>query len=64
MPLPSPKQNQNKEDFINSCMASPTMKQEYKNIKQRLAVCHSQYGKSSSSAAWDQIEFDNYVILK
>jgi hypothetical protein len=64
MPLPSPNKNQKKEDFINSCMASPTMNQEYKDPKQRLAVCYSQHRKSSSAATWDEIEFDNFLLLK
>tara|TARA_R100000458_G_C8133992_1_gene147892 strand:- start:92 stop:286 length:195 start_codon:yes stop_codon:yes gene_type:complete len=64
MPLPAPKKGQEKKDFISSCMASPTMNQEYKDPKQRLAVCHSQYGRSSKATTWDEIEFDNYLILK
>jgi len=64
MPLPSPRKGQKKEDFINSCMASPTMNQEYKDPKQRLAVCYSQHKKSSAAATWDEIEFDNFLLLK
>tara|TARA_B100001113_G_C20699490_1_gene444438 strand:+ start:379 stop:573 length:195 start_codon:yes stop_codon:yes gene_type:complete len=64
MPLPSPKKSQKKEDFINSCMASSVMNNEFKDPKQRLAVCHSQYRKSSASATWSEIEFDNYLLLK
>jgi hypothetical protein len=64
MPLPSPRKNQKKEDFISSCMASPAMGQEYKDPKQRLAVCYSQHRKSSSATTWSEIEFDNYLLLK
>jgi|TARA_R100001163_G_scaffold22248_1_gene18828 hypothetical protein len=64
MPLPSPKKSQKKEDFINSCMDSSVMNNEFKDPKQRLAVCHSQYRKSSASATWSEIEFDNYLLLK
>ena len=64
MPLPSPKKGQKKEEFINSCMSSPTMNEEFKDPKQRLAVCHSQHRKSSASATWAEIEFDNYLLLK
>jgi|TARA_R100001082_G_C4218074_1_gene97969 hypothetical protein len=64
MPLPAPKKGQEKKDFINSCMASPTMNQEYKDPKQRLAVCHSQYTRSSNATTWSEIEFDNYLLLK
>jgi len=64
MPLPSPRKNQKKEDFINSCMGSPAMSKEYKDPKQRLAVCYSQHRKSSSAATWDEIEFDKFLLLK
>lgn len=64
MPLPVPKKDQKKEDFINSCMASPAMNDEFKDTKQRLAVCHSQYGKSSTAVTWGEIEFDKFLIFK
>jgi hypothetical protein len=64
MPLPTPKKGQQKEDFINSCMASPTMTSEYKDPKQRMAVCHSQHRRSSASATWREIEFDKFLLLK
>ena len=64
MPLPAPKKGQEKKDFITSCMASPIMNQEYRDPKQRLAVCHSQSGSSSKATPRDEIEFDNYLFLK
>jgi len=64
MPLPSPKKGQKKEDFINSCMASPVMNEEYKDPDQRLAVCYSQHQRSSASATWSEIEFDKFLIFK
>jgi hypothetical protein len=64
MPLPSPEKGQQKKEFIKSCMASSVMNQEYKDASQRLAVCHSQYRRSSTSASWDEIEFDKFIILK
>jgi len=56
-------------------MASPTMNQEYKDPKQRVAVCYSQYHQTSiantylydiyyAEAKWDEIEFDNFLLLK
>lgn len=75
MPLPTPQKDQKKKDFIDSCMASPTMNQEYKDPKQRVAVCYSQYHQTSiantylydiyyAEAKWDEIEFDNFLLLK
>ena len=64
MPLPSPKKGQDKKDFIDACMASSVMNDEYKDPKQRLAVCYSQHRKSSVTATWDEIEFDKFLIFK
>jgi len=64
MPLPTPKKGQAKKDFIDACMASSVMNEEYKDSNQRLAVCYSQHKKSSSSASWSEIEFDKFLIFK
>ena len=42
MPLPTP-DGEPKSEFISSCMANDTMKDEYPDNGQRLAVCNSQY---------------------
>jgi phage I-like protein len=42
MPLPTP-DGEPKDEFISSCMANDTMKDEYPDKGQRFAVCNSQY---------------------
>ena len=42
MPLPTPN-GEPKEEFISSCMDNETMKEEFPDTGQRLAVCNSQY---------------------
>ena len=42
MPLPTPN-GQPKDEFVSSCMANDTMKEEFPDKGQRLAVCNSQY---------------------
>ena len=42
MPIPTPN-GEPKSEFISSCMANDTMKEEYPDKGQRLAVCNSQY---------------------
>ena len=42
MPLPTPK-GEPKDEFVSSCMANNTMKEEFPDKGQRLAVCNSQY---------------------
>ncbi len=43
MPLPKPKEGEDKDKFINRCMVDKTMLSEYPDEKQRYAVCLSQF---------------------
>jgi hypothetical protein len=43
MPLPKPKKKEKEDTFIQRCMRNETMKKEYKDNKQRIAVCYSQW---------------------
>ena len=42
MPLPKPKSGEKKQDFISRCAGSDVMNKEFKDQKQKLAVCYSQ----------------------
>jgi hypothetical protein len=39
MPLPSPKKNETRDDFVSRCMSDPTCKGDFPDNKQRVAVC-------------------------
>lgn len=41
MPIPSKKENEDKNDFMSRCMSDGTMKKEYPNSDQRTAICMS-----------------------
>jgi len=41
MPLPEPKQEEKKQDFIARCMSNKTMDDEFPDEEQRFAVCNS-----------------------
>ena len=43
MPLPKPHKDEEKDDFISRCMGNDTMKDEYPDNDQRLAVCYTQW---------------------
>lgn len=43
MPLPKPKANESRNDFMQRCMADNTMNKEFPNKAQRFAVCVTQY---------------------
>lgn len=45
MPLPSPKPTEDRSEFISRCVRDSITKEEYPNIKQRVAVCVQQYEK-------------------
>ena len=43
MPLPKPKKNEPKDDFINRCMGDDLMNNEYPDRSQRYAICLTQW---------------------
>jgi len=42
MPLPKRNKDEDAKKFVNRCMSSDIMKQEYPDASQRVAVCNSQ----------------------
>jgi hypothetical protein len=46
MPLPTPIQKESETDFVKRFMNNPVMKEEYKDVKQRVAVAYSTYRKA------------------
>jgi hypothetical protein len=50
MPLPTPNKGESQQAFIDRCMGNPTMKSDYADTKQRLAVCYSQEKKREADA--------------
>ena len=45
MPLPKVKPGEARDKFIGRCMGDPMMKKDFKDQKQRTAVCFSQFTK-------------------
>lgn len=43
MPLPKPRSNEKKDDFVNRCMGDDTMVRDFEATGQRFAVCLSQW---------------------
>lgn len=48
MPIPKPKKDEKKEEFIKRCMSNSKMKQEYPTTKQRLAVCNDAWKRGKT----------------
>jgi hypothetical protein len=45
MPLPTPKIDEKKSEFISRCIVDLTAKEEFPNVAQRIAVCNSQWDR-------------------
>ena len=43
MPIPTPKKNETRNEFMQRCIIDPVMIKEFKNEKQRLAICSKVY---------------------
>lgn len=54
MPIPKPSQNEDRQKFIARCMSDDTMKKDYQDSKQRVAVCLGQT-KQSKGSLLDQV---------
>ena len=48
MPIPNPRKDETKSEFIQRCMTNETMTFEYEDIDQRLAVCSTSYEENLS----------------
>jgi hypothetical protein len=59
MPLPSPKGKEEQDAFVSRCMGDETMKKEYKNNKQRLAVCFSQFKRAKKRAKGSEVKWED-----
>ena len=54
MPIPKPEKDEDRQKFVSRCMGDETMKKDYQDTKQRIAVCLGQTKKSKSSL-FDQV---------
>lgn len=43
MPIPTPRTNEGKQDYLNRCMGDDTMRQDFESTGQRYAVCNSKW---------------------
>tara|TARA_A200000159_G_scaffold156156_1_gene170734 strand:+ start:1384 stop:1899 length:516 start_codon:yes stop_codon:yes gene_type:complete len=51
MPLPTPRNAEKRSKFMSRCMVDLAAKDEFKDIKQRAAVCSSQFEDAESKAS-------------
>jgi len=49
MPIPKPRKDESKKEFVQRCMENDTMVFEYEDIDQRLAICSTTYEENLNS---------------
>ena len=50
MPIPKPEKNEDKQKFVQRCMGNETMKKDYPENNQRIAICLGQTRRKSKSS--------------
>jgi hypothetical protein len=50
MPIPKPEKNEDKQKFVQRCMGNETMKKDYPNSDQRVAICLGQTRKKTKGS--------------
>lgn len=60
MPIPKPNPGEDRQAFIGRCMGNETMKKDYPDNKQRVAICLGQVKKSKGELLEDVQEILHY----
>lgn len=55
MPIPDRQDKEKKQDFVARCMGNETMKKEYPDSKQRVAICLGQVSKTKSADIMEDV---------
>ena len=62
MPLPSPRNKEKRGNFVNRCMADLSKKGEFKDNKQRAAVCYDAFKDAEANASITVGEGDDQIL--
>jgi hypothetical protein len=63
MPIPSPREDEDNQKFVGRCMGDETMKKDYPDSKQRVAICLGQTKQKNKSSIFDQVfNILNYAL--
>lgn len=55
MPIPKPNENEDKQKFVARCMGNETMKKDYPDTKQRVAICLGQTRDKTKNNLLDNV---------
>lgn len=64
MPLPTPKKGEKRNDFVSRCVSILSHKNEGDSTDQRVAICHSQYGKAKADETKEAFEAEACRLQK
>jgi len=64
MPLPTPKKEEKRDEFISRCIENDVMNDEFPNLTQRVAVCVSQWDnkdkkKKQKKESYNEVYYDH-----
>jgi len=63
MPIPQKKPNEDSQKFVGRCMGNETMKKDFPDVKQRIAICLGQTRKKNKGSLIDSvIEILEYAL--
>ncbi|MEY4334639.1 MAG: Pelagibacter phage [Bacteroidota bacterium] len=62
MPIPKRNKNEDKQKFVSRCMSNETMKKDYPDNKQRIAICLGQTRRSKSGLLDQVIDVLQYAM--
>lgn len=60
MPIPKRKENEDRQNFISRCMGNETMKKDYPDNKQRIAICLGQVKSKPKANLLEELQ-DNFL---
>ena len=63
MPIPSQDKDEDKQKFVSRCMGDETMKKDYPDSKQRVAICLGQTKKTKSSFVDQVFEILGFITF-
>jgi hypothetical protein len=62
MPIPSKREDEDKQKFVSRCMSDEVMKKDYPDSQQRIAICLGQTKKSKSSLLDQVLEILGFTL--
>lgn len=60
MPIPKRKENEDRQAFVSRCMGNETMKKDYPDNKQRIAICLGQVKSKPKANLLEELQ-DNFL---